>query len=150
MITTMATNSIIVETRSFSTKQDIKINGEDFEDTTIEISESFSDMVTIYDQDQGYYIDKVFKTLAQEWERERPRGADIQEMVMHPAYQRIIGMGSSVVSLLLQELEQKPEHWFFALWAITGADPVPLEKRGNIHEMAKAWISWGKRNGYIG
>jgi hypothetical protein len=89
-----------------------------------------------------------FNKLAQQWEQERPRGSDVLEMIMHPSYQRIIGMGHDVVPLLLKELERKPEHWFWALHAITGADPVPPESQGNLKEMAASWIAWGKKQGY--
>ena len=54
---------------------------------------------------------------------------------MSPSYQRIIGLGSAVVPLLLRELERQPDHWFWALKAITGADPVPAASRGKLHEM---------------
>ena len=89
-----------------------------------------------------------FYRLAQQWEQERPKGVDISDMVMHPSYQRIIGMGTEVVPFLLEELERKPGHWFWALHAITGADPVPPESQGKLKEMAKAWIDWGKNQGY--
>ena len=93
-------------------------------------------------------IESDFYRLAQQWERERPHGADVSGMVMHPSYQRIIGMGPDVVPLLLKELERKPGHWFWALYAITGVDPVLPENQGNLKEMAKAWIDWGKKQGY--
>jgi hypothetical protein len=89
-----------------------------------------------------------FNSLAQQWERERPHGADVFEMVTHPTYQRIIGMGPDIVPFLLGELERKPGHWFWALHAITGANPVPPESQGNLKDMAKAWIDWGKKQGY--
>ena len=93
-------------------------------------------------------IESEFYRLAQQWKQERPRGADVSEMVMHPAYQRIIGMGPDVVPFLLEELEREPEHWFWALYSITGANPVPPESEGKLEEMAKAWIEWGKKQGY--
>lgn len=67
---------------------------------------------------------------------------------MHPAYQQIIGLGPDVVPLLLAELEGHPDHWFWALHAITREDPVPSESRGKIKAMAQAWLDWGKRHGY--
>jgi len=117
----------------------------DFEESPLWLWVSKSDVVIplLHSQTE-------FQILAAEWKRERPSGANISVMVMHPAYHRIIGMGSDAIPLLLRELEQEqePEHWFFALWAITGADPVPQEHRGNVREMAKAWVNWGKRQGY--
>ena len=94
---------------------------------------------------QGYA--SLFSRLAEEWRRNRHRGADVAAMVMHPAYQRIIGMGEDAIPLILSELDCQPDHWFWALHSITGADPVPEDCQGNISEMANAWIEWGRRNG---
>ena len=91
---------------------------------------------------------ETFERLADEWERDRPRGADVAQMTQHPAYQRIIAMGEPAVPWLLQRLAEKPNHWFVALNAITGAKPVPPESRGRIKEMAQAWLDWGRQNGY--
>ena len=90
----------------------------------------------------------LFKQLAEDWRRDRPRGVDVADMMMHPSYQRIIGMGEDAVSLILNELNRRPDHWFWALHSITGAHPVPEDCQGNISEMASAWIEWGRRNGY--
>lgn len=88
-----------------------------------------------------------FRRLADEWERDRPRGVNVAEMAMHPAYQLIIGMGPRAVPLIMARLEQKPAHWFWALHAITGADPVPEESQGRLKEMAAAWLAWGAEHG---
>lgn len=66
---------------------------------------------------------------------------------MHPAYQRIIGMGPAALPLILREMERRPDHWFWALQAITGTDPVTVGARGNMRGMAAAWVAWGKDNG---
>ena len=68
---------------------------------------------------------------------------------MHPAYQEIIGMGWEVVSTLLRELESEPDHWFWALSAITGEDPVANGDRGDILEMAQSWLEWGRTRNLI-
>ena len=67
---------------------------------------------------------------------------------MHPAYQRIIGMGESAIPLLLEELDARPDHWAWALRAITGVDPVPDASRGKLRPTADAWVKWGRDNGY--
>jgi hypothetical protein len=67
---------------------------------------------------------------------------------MHPAYQQIIGIGPAAVPLLLRELERDVDHWFWALKAITGVDPVPPASRGKVREMAAAWLRWGRDQGY--
>ena len=91
---------------------------------------------------------ETFDRLADDWEHTRPRGADIEQMTNHPAYQRIIAMGEPAVPWLLQRLVEKPDHWFVALNAITGARPVPPESRGRIKEMTQAWLTWGRQQGY--
>jgi len=91
---------------------------------------------------------KLFKHLLNEWESGRQRGVSVEQMSMHPSYQRIVGMGQDAVPFLLEELERKPRHLFWALHAITGADPVPEQSRGKIKEMANAWIEWGRGQGY--
>lgn len=90
----------------------------------------------------------TFESLADEWERDRPRGVDIAQMTKHPAYRRIISMGEPTVPWLLHRLETKPDHWFVALNSITGARPVPPKSRGRIKEMTQAWLDWGIRQGY--
>jgi hypothetical protein len=93
-------------------------------------------------------IEVTFLELAEQWRRETGMMSLITKMSMHPAYQRIIGMGQAVVPLILRELEQEPDHWFWALQAITGANPVQSEQRGRLKQMAEAWIQWGRENGY--
>jgi hypothetical protein len=96
----------------------------------------------------GDDVETKFKTLTDKWKAERGPISSIGRLSMHPAYQQIIGMGDVVVPLILRELEQQPDHWFWALHAITGADPVPESSRGIMREMASAWVNWGKGNGY--
>jgi len=61
-------------------------------------------------------------------------------------------MGKLVaVPLILRDLHMKaedPDHWFWALQALTGDDPVPEDARGDMRQMAAAWLDWGHRSGY--
>ena len=93
-------------------------------------------------------IEVTFLELAEQWRRETGMMSLVTKMSMHPAYQRIIGMGQAVVPLILRELEQEPDHWFWALQAITGVNPVKSQQRGRLKQMAEAWIQWGRENGY--
>jgi hypothetical protein len=88
-----------------------------------------------------------FKALAARWKAERGATSSATQMAMHPAYQSLIGLGADAIPLLLRELQCEPDHWFWALCAITGEDPVPPEARGNVQEMAKAWLEWGRQQG---
>ena len=64
-------------------------------------------------------------------------------------YQQIIGLGPSVLPLLLRELARETDHWFWALEAIAGQNPVPAEAVGNVAAMAEAWLAWGRREGLL-
>ena len=88
-----------------------------------------------------------FYSLAEAWRQEVRFTSSLTQMVLHPTYQRIIGMGVAAVPFLLRELERKPDHWFWALHAITGADPVKPEDRGKLRKMSEAWLTWGKEQG---
>lgn len=92
-------------------------------------------------------VDK-FETLVAEWKTTRNQLSSGTEVVMHPAYQKIIGMGLAVVPLILREMEANLDHWFWALKAITGKDPVPPAHRGRLKLMAKDWLDWAKKQGY--
>ena len=98
-------------------------------------------------QDSG--IEDQFDQLVSEWKSGRPRGVDVAQMVRHPAYERIIGMGKPAIPLILRELERDVDHWFPALRELTGASPVPEESKGNLAKMTQAWLNWGKDEAYI-
>ena len=74
--------------------------------------------------------------------------SDDADIVNHPAFREIIGMGEAVVPLILRDLEQRPRLWVWALPAITGENPVPPADRGNITRMSEAWLRWGRTKGY--
>jgi hypothetical protein len=98
---------------------------------------------------QWAYPAARFFTLKAEWESTTAHLSSITESAMHPAYQQIIGMGPIAIPLILVEMARKPGHWFWALKAITGEDPVIPEQRGRIKQMTEAWLRWGKERGYI-
>jgi hypothetical protein len=86
--------------------------------------------------------------LLRDWREHTSASSSLTEMCVHPAYQRIIGMGPRALPLIFRELENQPDHLFWALKAITGADPVPPAQRGKLKEMAQSWLTWGKQQGY--
>ena len=53
------------------------------------------------------------------------------------SYQKIIGMGPAVVPLILSELETEPDHWFWALEAITDENPVSESDAGDVEASAR-------------
>lgn len=87
-------------------------------------------------------IDATFSALAREWKEATIFLSSPVEAAMHPAYQRIIGLGRDAIPLLVRELRQDPDHWFWALEAITGESPVPADARGHFERMTQAWLDW--------
>ncbi len=89
-----------------------------------------------------------FQQLKNEWKTTRPSESSPVRLAMHPAYLKIIGMGEYAIPLLLEELKSTPDLWFVALRSIACHDPVSVAARGDVKEMAKAWIEWGEKRGY--
>ena len=91
---------------------------------------------------------REFRRLTEEWKASRGPRTTARAMAEHPAYRSIIGLGEPAIPLILDELVRDVDHWFSALKAITGANPVRPEDRGNLVKMAESWIEWGRANGY--
>jgi hypothetical protein len=88
-----------------------------------------------------------FRTLVDQWRNDTQHTSSIKRMVQHPAYQRIIEMGSEVLPLLFRELNARRDHWLVALNIITGEDPA-LEG-STFTEAVDAWLAWGREKGYL-
>ena len=93
-------------------------------------------------------LERRFAKLVEEWMEGRGPSSSVSRLSMHPSYQQIIGLGAQAIPLILRELEKKPGHWFWALHAIAGVDPVREADRGNLRLMSDAWLKWGKEMGY--
>jgi hypothetical protein len=89
-----------------------------------------------------------FAELTQEWRKATEFSSSTTTMAMHPAYQQIIGMGDAALPFIFQELRRDPDHWFWALKAITGEDPVAASDRGQLDKMTAAWLNWAEQHGY--
>ena len=94
-------------------------------------------------------LEATFHALVAEWRRDTAPLSSVQDMVLHPAYQRIIGLGPDAIPLVLQELLERRDHWFWALRALTGVDPTGDDDRGRIGRMADSWLEWGRQCGYL-
>jgi hypothetical protein len=94
-------------------------------------------------------IEIEFNYLSNRWKLGRNSSSSVTEISMNPAYQQIIGLGKPAIGLILRELGREIDHWFWALKAITREDPVPPESRGRMREMARLWLDWGRKNGYV-
>jgi hypothetical protein len=93
--------------------------------------------------------ESLFAKLAANWKEQSRFMSSPAEMANLASYRQIIAIGQPAVPLLLEELKKDPDHWFWALWLITGENPVREEWAGDVEMMASAWLAWGKQQGYI-
>jgi hypothetical protein len=89
-----------------------------------------------------------FHRLVAEWKASHGARSTHKTMTEHPSYRAIIALGEPAVPFILEELARYPDWWFSALKAITGANPIHPDDRGNLGKMAAAWIQWGRSHGY--
>jgi len=94
------------------------------------------------------HVVEKFNQLVTEWRKTRNPVGSVLEISSNFAYQKIIGMGQDAIPLILRELERSIDHWFWALSAITGENPVAEDHRGRLKPMAQDWFSWAKQQGY--
>ncbi len=99
---------------------------------------------------QELSVSERFHRLAAEWKEQSRFLSNSAQMAMLRPYQRIIGMGTPVVPLILEELRREPDQWFWALESITEQNPVPPEAMGKVRLMAQAWVQWGEQQGILG
>lgn len=97
-------------------------------------------------------VKKLFEEHAERWKRETLHWSSVTKMIAHPSYLRIIGLATNstkreITRLLLRELQNEPDHWFAALTAITGQDPVGPED--DFDEAINAWLEWGRQEGIL-
>ncbi|HEX3356314.1 MAG TPA: hypothetical protein VHS31_04965 [Tepidisphaeraceae bacterium] len=90
--------------------------------------------------------EEKFFALAAIWRR-HIRGRSIVNY-SHPAYFQIMTMGRAVVPFLLQDVARGVGTWYVALQSILNVSAESPDARGDAAAVRKAWIDWGKRNGY--
>jgi hypothetical protein len=98
---------------------------------------------------QSGWLGNQFSKHEAKWKKDTQYSSSLSEKFLHDSYARIIGMGWPAVHLVLRSLEGEPDDWFYALRAMTGADPVKASDVGQIDKMANAWLAWGKKRRLI-
>lgn len=90
-----------------------------------------------------------FERRARVWKSETAICSQLDKIVLHPAYQRIMALGPQVIPLILEDLSKRPAHWFWALHNLVPEGEDPAEGAATIREATEAWLQWGKQEGYI-
>jgi hypothetical protein len=92
-------------------------------------------------------VEALFDVLKIEWKDACRYISSIEKIAIHPAYQRIIGLGLQAVPLILEDLRQEPDQWFWALSSIAGEDIGADQETAT--GAAEAWLLWGREQGFI-
>jgi hypothetical protein len=90
---------------------------------------------------------REFYRLSEEWRQATGQLSNPQAIILHRAYQRIIGLGPTVLPLIFGELLERGGLWFWALEAITGDNPVPPGSE-TMREVREAWLAYAALKGY--
>ena len=101
----------------------------------------------------GVSLAERFRTQADKWARETQHLSSPAQMMAHPSYQAILGMAQEnkreVIRLLLLDLLQNRNEWFWALSYLTQDNPIKPSDVGKIDRMISAWLNWGRKNEFI-
>lgn len=92
-------------------------------------------------------IEAEFNALAEQWYRETRKILIANQIVIHPAYQQIIGMGKEALPYIFRELEKTRGHWIWALTMIYRKDHAKPGQ--NFRQAVDSWLEIGKLEGYI-
>jgi hypothetical protein len=89
----------------------------------------------------------LFGKLRKEWLTATAAESSFERIILYRSYQQIIGLGPQVVPLILEDLAQTSNDWFWALMAIVGEDKAHGET--TVSGAVQAWLSWGRDLGLI-
>jgi hypothetical protein len=96
---------------------------------------------------------KRFHKEAEKWARETEHLSSPAQMMAHPSYQAILGMAAEdkreVIRLMIQDLKQNRNEWFWALSYLTQENPIKHSDAGKMDKMVSAWVNWGLEHNLI-
>ena len=93
-------------------------------------------------------VHERFHELKNDWKSKTRHLSNTAQISLVFSYQKIIGMGPAVVPLILSELEQEPDHWFWCWRPLRTRTRLP-RVTGDIEALARAWIQWGRAKGLL-
>lgn len=85
-------------------------------------------------------VRKRFDRLVEEWTQDVMFASSSHDIVLHRAYQQVIGLGRQVIPLIYEEMVAGELHWSWALYAITGVNPAA--ETDSPRDATDAWMRW--------
>lgn len=93
-------------------------------------------------------LEERFGSLARQWRLDTGVLSNVHDIVVHHAYQRIIGMGPAVLPHILRDMQiTGGGHWFWALAVIVGEDKAA--GHDTVDGATAAWLQWGRDAGLL-
>jgi hypothetical protein len=92
-------------------------------------------------------LETIFNGLVKTWKEATGGYSVTLRRYAHGSYQSILVLGArepEVVTLILRELQQRPDWWFEALKVLTKENPV--KPGASFEEAVNIWIDWGKKH----
>jgi hypothetical protein len=90
-----------------------------------------------------------FGVLLAEWQSETGASSNLLDAVTHGAYQQIIGLGEQGLRLVLEQLEDDPGFWFWALGSMAPNGENPAQDADSVEAARDMWLAWGREKGYL-
>jgi hypothetical protein len=98
-------------------------------------------------------LQKRFHEQAEKWASETAHLSSPAQMMAHQSYQAILGMASEdkreVIRLMILDLKQNRNEWFWALSYLTQENPIKQSDAGKMDKMISAWVTWGREHNLI-
>ena len=92
-------------------------------------------------------LNTEFDSLVNKWRDETFFISSLGKQFTHPAYVRIMAMGKEGLPLVLRELQNSNDNWFYALKFMAGEDAATGIE--NFDDAKAAWLEWGYKHNYI-
>lgn len=87
-------------------------------------------------------IEEKFNFLKNKWEKETAPISSVSEIINNKNYLEILKMGEIIIPLVIKDLEETNNHWFYLLFSLTGENPVPKKNAGDMVKMTNDWVKW--------
>lgn len=98
-----------------------------------------------YENSEADYVQR-FQLWVRAWERETRFSSAFGDYANSIWINRIVGLGSKAVPLVIQSIRGEPSFLFVALPRLIGVDPVPDALYGDVDAICRFWVDWLEQN----
>lgn len=88
-----------------------------------------------------------FEELADRWEVETGHISSPMQKTKHTCFAGMLQMGDDLIPWALERLRTSTVFWYLILER-TVSNPPCIDAAGDMNKQRKAWLAWGRKNGY--